>query len=329
MGGSDLAALIAIGEQLAMDKLLVTAVNCLWIYDYILTLDDEIKYAWSGRKSWVFWLFIAIRYTPVPYIIWVNIIGSHFSKPLCEATKWAPVLYTIIITCLAQIAVTLRIYAVTGRNKLIGGLLFLLAIGQLIASIYYTIRIALRPVPVYFDIDLDPYNFCTYERWRPAEFDITIQMIVFDIIAFTTILFMSKKQGARHPGIPSLLDTIARDATLYFMLMCVCQLCLLFFLFFAPAELQLLPVVADAYFIPIMASRLMLSLKKASVEPSGAWDLDTMSNLSGTISREVDTLRFASRMAKLARGNQETFSQIKSYEGDIELQPTSFRPPEV
>ena len=48
-------------------------------------------------------------------------------------------------------------------------------------------------------------------------------------------------------------------------------------------------------FIPIMASRLMLSLKKASVAPAGQWSLDTMSSLSGREPRRGETIHFASR----------------------------------
>lgn len=36
------------------------------------------------------------------------------------------------------------------------------------------------------------------------------------------------------PGVPSLLRKILQDATIYFLLMFVCQLLLLFFLFLAP-----------------------------------------------------------------------------------------------
>ena len=44
-----------------------------------------------------------------------------------------------------------------------------------------------------------------------------------------------------------------------------------------------------------MASRLMLSLKKASVKPAGQWSLDTMSSSSGREPRGGETIRFASR----------------------------------
>ena len=50
-------------------QLFMTAVHCLWVYDYLLTLGDEVRrhtfsterwvltiaqidYAWGGRRSW-------------------------------------------------------------------------------------------------------------------------------------------------------------------------------------------------------------------------------------------------------------------------------------
>ena len=46
--------------------------------------------------------------------------------------------------------------------------------------------------------------------------------------------------------------------------------------------------------VPTMASRLMLSLKKASVEPKGMWSLETMTNQSAGRVAGGGTVRFAS-----------------------------------
>ncbi|KAF9646678.1 hypothetical protein BDM02DRAFT_3118324 [Thelephora ganbajun] len=47
----------------------MTAVHSLWVYDYLLTLGDEIKYAWSGRRSWIFALFVAVRRLQMPPVV--------------------------------------------------------------------------------------------------------------------------------------------------------------------------------------------------------------------------------------------------------------------
>ena len=69
---------------------------------------------------------------------------------------------------------------------------------------------------------------------------------------------------------------------------------------------------------PIMASRLMLSLKKASVEQTGPWFLQTIPSLSGSM--EDGSTRFPSRAIGASLRVPETTNQSAD-EGDIELQP--------
>lgn len=59
---------------------------------------------------------------------------------------------------------------------------------------------------------------------------------ITDALAFSIIFVTARRPGLTYPGIPSLLNTILRDATYYFILMFACQLCLLLFLFFAPVS---------------------------------------------------------------------------------------------
>ena len=48
-------------------------------------------------------------------------------------------------------------------------------------------------------------------------------------------------------------------------------------------------------FVPLMASRLMLSLKKAAAEPTGAWSVATMTTFSMEWSPKDGTPDFASQ----------------------------------
>jgi hypothetical protein len=51
-----------------------------------------------------------------------------------------------------------------------------------------------------------------------------------------------------------------------------------------------------------MASRLMLSLKKASVQPKIPWSLDTMTSVSPRRSAGGEVIIFASRMTRGSHG---------------------------
>ncbi|KAF9791192.1 hypothetical protein BJ322DRAFT_1104854 [Thelephora terrestris] len=103
MDGTELAEVIRSGEQLCVFllfpspvrperfdaflrftiKLLLIALQCLWMYDYLLTFGDEVQYAWHGRKTWIFALFVANRYIPLIHLIWVHVTMFHYSEPLC------------------------------------------------------------------------------------------------------------------------------------------------------------------------------------------------------------------------------------------------------
>ena len=59
---------------------------------------------------------------------------------------------------------------------------------------------------------------------------------IIDLSAFLIILVTARGSRGRHGGIPSILDTIMRDATVYFLVMFVCQSVFFMFLFFAPVR---------------------------------------------------------------------------------------------
>jgi len=49
---SELDLLIVAGQDITSLKYYGVAVCTIFFYDYLLTLADEIKYAWAGKKSW-------------------------------------------------------------------------------------------------------------------------------------------------------------------------------------------------------------------------------------------------------------------------------------
>lgn len=72
-----------------------------------------------------------------------------------------------------------------------------------------------------------------------------------------------------------------------------------------------------------MASRLMLSLKKAAIEPTGPWSLTTMTNLS-TGGAPEDSVSFAS--PGLGGSHEISETSAPRNEEDIELELMSRSP---
>jgi hypothetical protein len=83
-----------------------------------------------------------------------------------------------------------------------------------------------------------------------------------DICALFIIFFAARGSWLRHPGISTLLQTILRDATIYFLLMFACQLVLLFFLFLAPVGRSMVDLLT-----PLCSSR------RSGATTALAWDV--------------------------------------------------------
>ena len=108
------------------------------------------------------------------------------------------------------------------------------------------------------DLPLDVFKLCSFNRWRPGEIINTALSLVYgvfyssslciptaatnhlfvkDAVAFSIILYSMKWRGrTRAHGVPSLLDKIVRDATMYFVVIFTSHLLLVFFEFFAPVS---------------------------------------------------------------------------------------------
>jgi len=89
----------------------------------------------------------------------------------------------------------------------------------------------------------------------------------------------------------------------------------------AEVEYQRASHRVNSILIPAMASRLMLSLKKAAVEPAGPWSLSTMSEPVGVTARERRTTRFTLRMPYGSYGASVTSTLSDTVDIELEYTP--------
>ncbi|KAF9644210.1 hypothetical protein BDM02DRAFT_3190815 [Thelephora ganbajun] len=167
MSSDVLKEIIDVGHDITAIKYYEVAVATVLFYDYLLTLADEVRYAWHGSKSWVFALFLVNRYTSFGYQFW--------------------------------------------------------------ALTYF--------------------------------------------LAFSLIIYLVARSNVYRFQIPSLLRIIVQDATHYFMIIFTSHLALELTLLFERPTIQLLPAIGNVVYLPVMITRLMLSLKKATVTREYAWSL--------------------------------------------------------
>ncbi|KAF9787197.1 hypothetical protein BJ322DRAFT_707057 [Thelephora terrestris] len=219
-------------------------------------------------------------------------------KVLCQRTKWLGLFYSTTSIVLAKVTIALRVYAVTERNKWFGAVLATLIVTQFITAIYMTVKSALTPSQPLPDINLDPFKVCT-TAWNQLQEMLFLNVgIAFEVVAFAAIFLKARKpRHGRYPGIPSLLDAIWRDATEYFLLITLCDILSDAFIIFAPLSIAGLPGLANTMLVPLMASRLMLSLKKAAVEPARMGTASITDN-PGRLSVMTRSIQFSSRVPR-------------------------------
>jgi len=164
--GSSIAELVELGNDITSIKMYAISVTALWCYDYLLTLKDEVEYAWRTKNMLLFILFLITRYLPVPFLIWIvtSSWSPRYTAELCKRTVFLEVVYFTLVTLAAHTVLSLRVYAVTGRNRWIAGGLYALTTLQFVVGVYLCVYSFLHPLQLP-QIDLDGCVFSGHRPW--------------------------------------------------------------------------------------------------------------------------------------------------------------------
>jgi len=256
-------------------KYYMLATGAILFYDYLLTLADEIKYFWSGKKQWTFWLFLFNRYFPMTYQLWQLAVSysPHFDQKVCDKTVWYSILTFVVCTLLAQTVLTLRIYAVTLGSVPVTIVLGVITVGQFLLGIYVTISGAeagAQPLP---QVPLDPYHLCLFVELRTHYVGYASISLCYDLLAFSLIVYLVIKSKSRGSKLPSLFKIIVKDATRYFLVIFTSHFFIPMALIFVRESIRLLPALGLLAYLPVMVSRIMLSLRKLADPQRVDWSL--------------------------------------------------------
>jgi len=274
------------------------AAQVIYYYDYLLTLPDEIKYAWSGRKTWIFTLFFLNRYTPALYQTWMFFVGfsPQFTHHMCDKTSFLHLLSFFMCTIFAQVTLILRLYLLTFKNKQIVAFFSAITLSQALMGMYIIVIAARKPAQFIPEIPLQAFRMCAFVRSPRLELVYMTLSLSFDATMFLVIVFTSIKTGISLPdGQPSIFRAIVKDSTVYFLVIFSSHLLSFIMLLATRPTLQLLPSVGNLVLLPLMISRLMLSLKKASKHKDSGWKSEALSGgqmefATRSINAEVDVV---------------------------------------
>jgi len=249
--------LVHAGYDITSLKYYLVAAATILFYDYFLTLPDEVRYAWNGKKSWVFVIFILNRYMSMAYMIWLVAADMSwaYTDEMCDKTAFIEMLSFLWSTLIAQIILTARIYAITMKNPIVTGV---------------------------------------FTGHREMEIAFTAISLVYDSLAFLVIVIHAVRSGFEGIRMSRILRTIVQDTTIYFMVIFTSHFVFVMTLLLERPILQLLPGVGNFTYLPVMIGRLMLSLKKAAEPSKPEWSLETITSANpGGYTSKQSRMRFA------------------------------------
>jgi len=209
------------------------------------------------------------RYIPVIYRVWIAIMEHYpgYTQEMCDRTAFIEVLAFSLSAWLAQMALMIRIYAVSGKNLPIAFCLITASTVHLGVGCWHMVLLATNPALPIRPVPGLAIQFCTPSRHRALEIANTALSIPYDSLVFGITVYYSWKQAAAHWSLeasPSLFHTLFRDGFIYFLfifvnhIMCTVALVL--------GQAHIIPGVGLYVYVPLAISRLMISLRRAAIK---------------------------------------------------------------
>jgi len=297
-----------IGKDLMNAKYFSLAMATVAVLDYFLTLDDEIDYMWKKRRSWSFYAFLLNRYSLPLFILWQQIAFQlpGYTQKICDRSARLEGLYLVFAFTMAQGFLTTRVYALTARKKLVLWIFCVLIVACVGMGLYMVFSPQTRAVRM-LDIPLPAFHMCAMDAPPWTEWAYVAGVGLSDLVTFACIVAfiiqLKKNLGQQHT-LSHLMKTLIQDSTIYFFIMLTFNAAMLAYAIMARASMKNFPLVAPTVLVPVMLSRLSLSLRKAADEGLVLyWNEGRLSidRWNGT-GQEMTSLRFSSSRATKSDG---------------------------
>jgi len=189
----------------------------VWAVDYIATLDYEVEYMWPLKLNLVSVLFMLTRYLPIidmSLTMYIQHAGG-MTVPLCSLLGHLYVWLLYAAMAIAEGLLTLRVWALYGKGRILS--VFLLAVygGAFAASgakIYLslsTLEVMVVPIPGRPDTCFTiSYDTQLYLYW--------VFMIVVDAVSCIMLLIKLAK-AYRTGGMTNLMRVVYQDGVIFYL----------------------------------------------------------------------------------------------------------------
>jgi len=260
------ADLVQLESDELLAKRLYLAASTIMFYDALLTLPEQITYLWQPKKTFVSYLSLFNFLFACAFAIGLNIVWFHTKNTpqICLTSVALRSIQFRVVSTVAQVFMTLRIYALSGKNRIIFVTMVICIATQVVLSIStisHTLQLQLRhftPIPA------DGYHStCTLQILNQGLDEVYIYLLLtFDAGVFLATLGYTVK-AMKSSRRSHLLRAITLDGSVYFFMMFSTNLTWTLCDMYGREGVRTLALVPSLFITPMMLNRLTLSLHKA------------------------------------------------------------------
>ncbi|KZT36399.1 hypothetical protein SISSUDRAFT_1034864 [Sistotremastrum suecicum HHB10207 ss-3] len=300
----------------------------LLIYDFILSFPEELKFVWRSRWSLGKVLFLLNRYL-VPLDLAVELVSFMSTTPSDNFCKKWFITDTVLVwfeLAVIQALLVMRTAALWNGNKYVMALLATTYLGTMAAILWVVIRvtrdvtiIAERPVPQLLGCLFAAEKDVTSGIWLAP---LTVETVIFLLTSLKAFQHWQNKLLSRT----HLVTILYRDGFLYFVVMFAMNILNTLIFYLLPLQLSEVTFILYRALMSVMASRLLLNVRAALLEPQTA---TASGGLVVSISQTVHTHTAQPaqyvRMGSLngTRSKRPDSIQTQSFSSDIKHSPDS------
>ncbi|VDB95493.1 unnamed protein product [Peniophora sp. CBMAI 1063] len=338
--GAELEEIVDDLYQITVGKYFFLAAAVVLYYDHLVTLPTEVQVIWKRNKTYVTYLFFLVRYY-APLAVAV-VAFAYFSPSLTRKMcgKWMyflPLGISMPLCIFPAMLMSIRIYALYNRNKVILAGLFVYLAMQTAAGLWqYTVPGA-TPAPL--PLDNYEFHFCIYlppkSIGRLSTMFVTMELVFDSIIFLLTVartMYVHTRTAPPVPNAPrvyqktSLVVSLARDGAFYFAAIFSVNLAWVIMILYAPTGLRAIASVPAGCIITTMMCRITLNLRATAYGPA---NLDERTGVPGTGSIALSTMR--RQRTNYTTGEIEFEQQINEddYYSDVGLAKVAFDLPDA
>ncbi|KZW03171.1 hypothetical protein EXIGLDRAFT_828551 [Exidia glandulosa HHB12029] len=321
-----LAALIAVLEQVALQRYMVTAAFVFLLWDLLITFDMEVERIWMSRDTAfkVFWSFL--RYLPVAGITLGLIMTTHpavVSSQVVVPLAITASVFSSVAYLFAHLAFITRTYALYSRDNRILYVLVPLLVGEmaLVFSVVglnvprYYASLAMGALP-----DPEPPKVIEIPS---REFAIAVWCLqgLFDCVVFGLTLHKTiclSKARVQTPILPLLF----RDGCGYFVAMILLYSINILLEIFGSLRIRSVNASLASVFPVVLSQRIILNLR--SLSRPGPSDMDSFGEL--TRPHELQAVAAAVEAPPAASGFEWKDVDQETYDSASPLTRPTFDP---